>query len=340
MKTKIYILLAFITIGCGKQELNSGTQLNNPDEAIIIASRLDMNSNFMISLYSFMQANRSGLYITPSSTFEQTVLYRYIPEIFTKCCIELDKVIKEGKGPGELLQIYSSTKTVNGDTLIFYSPNLRKYLSVNEAGNIFKPFEVTSTVISTGYSFAYSRGYLLVPSFNRFFSRDSLLTLLNVHTGEQKKIFKPRVPAGYEPSIRNQIVAMGALPDGFVLSFIGDRKLYILDFRGRIKQELLFGKSDPIPQPYKITNPKNAPSSKPYVAKIEFHRAHLFVLVDNIIWILDYPSYEPLKRLKVLRNPEEKSAPVIDFSITEKTVYVRMGRDGIYNFPMNPGWYQ
>lgn len=340
MKTNIYILLAFVVIGCGQQKLNSSIPLNKPDETVVIASRVDMDSKFMISLYSFIQANSSGLYITPSSIFEQTVLYKYPHKRLNECCIELEKVIREGKGPGELLQIYSSTKTINGDTLLFYSPNLRKYLSINETGGIINPFDVSDNIVSTGYSFAYSRGYLLVPTFNRFFSSDSLLTLINVNNDKQKKIFEARVPAGYEPAIRNQVVGMGALPEGFAISFIGDRKLYILDFQGKVKKELIFGESDPIPEPYKISKPKNAPSSKPYLTKIEFDNGHLFVLLDNLIWILEYPSYKPKTLLKVLRDPEEKSAPVIDFSIADETVYVRMGRDGLYDFPINPNWYR
>lgn len=339
VKTCILIFTC-ILIGCKEQQGSTSIKLKKLEKTVVIASKMDVTNDFFISLYSFLQANDSGLYITPSSIINDSVLYKYPINEVGKCCVELEGTVREGRGPNELLQIYSSTKTINGDTLLFYSPNSAKYLSINNEGIIFEPFNTSGKIINTGYSFAYSKGYLLMPTFNKVFSRDYLLTMMNVNTNVQKKIFKPRVPAGYEPAIRNQIFTMGALPNGFAVSFVGDRKAYIIGFDGQIKHELIFGKSEPIPEPYKITNPRQAPASKPYLTKIEFHNGNLFVLLDNVIWILDYPSYQTKELIKILRDPEEKSAPVIDFSITDETIYVRMGRSDLYSVKVNPNWYK
>ena len=53
-----------------------------------------------------------------------------------------------------------------------------------------------------------------------------------------------RVPNGYEPAIRNQVFSMASVPNGFAVSFVGDRKFFIVYYSGTIKNEIILGESD------------------------------------------------------------------------------------------------
>ncbi|NGP89404.1 hypothetical protein [Fodinibius halophilus] len=342
MRYYIFFLFFLVVLACQKSNDINSFDVSKSKATTVIANKMDINYSFFISLYSFIQANNSGLYITPSNVINDTVLYKYPKEALNKCCGDLEGIIREGRGPNELSQIFASSKSVTGDTLLFYSPNSAKYLGINNDGVVIDSleFQNSKTLMNTGNSFSYSKGYFLIPSFNRFFSSKNLFSIINTNNNTSKDIFEPRVPPGYEPAIRNQVVAMGALPNGFAVSFVGDRKIYIIGFNGEVKKQLIFGESEPIPEPFKVKNPKQAPSSKPYITKIEFYKGHILVLMDNLIWILDYPSYQTNNLLKILRDPKENSAPVIDFSITEDVIYVRMGRGGLHSVKTNPNWFK
>jgi len=337
MKIGYLICAVLISFSCEKHA--EADLIKKNTETIIFASKMDIVDDLPMSFYSFLQANESGLYITSPNPFKDSVLYKFPRNKIGEYGVHLNGIIREGRGPLELQSVNLSTKTANGDTLLFYSFNDSQYLGLDNKGKIFDHIKTSVNVLNTGSSFAYSNGYLLIPSFSKMLARDHLLTMLNIHDGTQFDFFEPRVPAGFEPSIRNLVFPMGAIPDGFAISFLGDRRVYILGFDGGIKRELIFGQSDPIPRPYTITNPVEAPSSRPYITKIEFHNGNLFVLKERMIWILDYPSFEPKKKIAVIRNPDEDSAPVIDFSVTDDIMYLRMGNDGLYYIQTNPDWF-
>jgi len=342
MKLKLLFLLLIILVSCTDDKQTNKLRVGESNRKIVIASKIDVGNDFFISLYSFIQANNSGLYITPSNTINDTVLYQLKSDRVGRCCQKLEGKVREGKGPKEITQIFASSKTVHSDTLLFYSPNSARYLAINNEGDLIEDFSLKTPkdVINTGNSFAYSNGYFLIPSFSVGYKTESLLTLVNFNNGKRKDFFTPRVPLGFEPAIRNEIVAMAALPNGFALSFVGDRKVYLIDLNGEIKKQLIFGKSEPIPEPYKVKDPKQGPSSKPYIIKIEYYKGNLLVLADNLIWILEFPSYQTQAVLKILRDPEEQSAPLIDFSVSEEVFYLRMGRDGLYYVKVNNNWFK
>jgi hypothetical protein len=334
MKIVLFIFILIALFACRNNVDND--IINDINETRIIASKMDFHDELPVSFYSFIQANESGLYVTPSNPVNDSVLYKYSHNKTGECCMPLYGIIREGRGPLELQSVNLSTKTANGDTLLFYSFNDSKYLLMDNTGKVFEHINTSVNVLNTGSSFAYSNGYLLLPTFGKMLGRDHLLTILKVSEDTQYDFFEPRVPPGFEPSIRNLVFPMGAIPDGFAISFLGDRKVYILGFDGEIKRELIFGQSDPIPSPFTITNPVEGPSSRPYVTKIEFHKGNLYVLIERMIWILDYPSFEAKKKIAVIRNQEENSAPVIDFSVTDDIMYLRIGNDGLYYIQNNP----
>lgn len=341
MKLIYYIISLFIFTSCQIESDDKAIVLNKTDETNIVASKIGIEDELYISMFSFLQSNNKGLYITPPRSIDGYVLYKYPFTKLGECCVRLEGVISEGSGPNELLQINLSTKTSLGDTLIFYSINDASYLIIDEEGKINEnEIEASNNLVNTGNSFAYSNGHLLLPTFFQTFNSDYLLNIINLRKSKNFNFFPPRIPPGFEPSIRNQIFPMGALPDGFAFSFLGDRKIYIVDFEGVIKYELILGESDPIPKPFKVLNPNDIPGSRPHITKIEYFQDNLFVLLDNVIWVIDYSMLEVKHMIRVLRTTTEKSAPVIDFSITDEVVYLRIGHDGLFYIETDRSWFK
>lgn len=331
------IVSLFILISCDNNNVITHS-LNAPEaETVIVQQPLD-DHDFAISLYSMIQVNNSGLYVTPAQVINDSVLYYYPNERKTLCCHKVEGIIRQGRGPLEMTDVRLSTKTVTGDTLIFFSSHLSKLITIDNNGLVNEIKLQEPDLTKMGYAFSYNKTHLAF-SLEPALGNEHLIEIINTVSGDFVTTFPRRVPFGFEPAIRNQVFSMAAVPDGFVVSFVGDRKLYRFNFNGDILDEIIMGKSEPIGKPYKIQNPQSAPSSKPYIPKIEYHNGYLFVLMDQQIWILKYEDFEPVKRLKILRDPNEEIAPVTDFSVTSDFIYVRMGRNELYRMTTNSNWY-
>lgn len=341
MKLSYLFFLIFI-IGCetNKQSTNLELDLSTKEarNVSIVANKINFpDGEFAYSNYSFIQANNSGLYVTTPTVNNGYVLFRYVlnPEHNT---VKVDSLVRSGRGPGEIESIYMSSKTIDGDTLMFTSPS-DKMLTIDQKGDVSEWFIDSKRITNFGFSFSYSNGKLLVPSFSPG-QREYLFKIYDVNRNEVYNSFPPRVPYGYQPSVRNEILGETPLPDGFAISFLGDRKIYLLDSKGDLKREVIFGKSDKIPEPFKVSNPQEAPGAIPYITKLEFFNDHLLVLIDNVIWILEYPTFEVKSKITILGSKNVEKSPVIDFSISEKYLYSRIGRDGIYFVDNDYKWFE
>ncbi len=342
MKYLFFILCALV-LGCTSQKSNdeAAIDLSNTtaEEISIIAKKMQMPGfEFEYSNYSFIQANNSGLYVTPATAIDGFALYRYTikPE---KEFTQVDSVVRLGRGPNELELLQMSSKTTSGDTLLFSSP-FNKILLVNQSGELSE-WDIdlySKKVINYGYFFSYGNNNLLIPSFNPI-QTDYLFTIYEVEGNQVYDSFPPRVPYGFEPSIRNVPVGETPLPDGFAISFLGDRKVYLLNEMGEINKEIILGESTIIPSPYKVKNPQDAPSAIPHIPKMEFYKGHLLVLADNIIWVVEYPSFNLKSKIRLLHNDQVETSPVIDFSVTDRYLYARIGREGMFYTETDRNWF-
>lgn len=341
MRFVIFFLAVIIIFSC---KISDENQFNNEiilansdvDREKVTVEKLELENDYLMSFNSFLQSNESGLYVTPFNAVNDSVLFKFSG--YNNISKRLRGAIREGNGPNELLSIYLSTKTTS-DTLIFYSMNSSAYLSIDSSGNISEKQRGPVNVFINGSSIGYNKGHFLLPSFNSSHSKNNLLTITNTRLNTQIDFFEPRVPAGYEPSIRNQVFPIGALPNGFVFSFLGDRKVYTTGFEGSIENIVVLGESDPIEEPYLLSGSSRPPGARPYITKIEFFRDHLFILMDNHIWILEYPDLTLKKILEFNRNVEEDTPPVIDFSINNELLFLRIGRDGLFSSNTNKNWF-
>lgn len=338
-----FVIILVLIVGCknNKPLDNSMIDLSgkNIKDIIIVVKKMKFEEDeFSYSNFSFFQANNSGLYVTPPTKIDDFVLFRYtlIPEEKTT---RVEGVVRSGRGPNEIELLHMSSKTLNADTLMFTSP-IDKMLIVDQMG-LLSEWDVdlySKKIINFGYSFSYGNGRLLIPSFNPT-HKDYLFKIYDVSDSLVYNSFPPRVPYGFEPAIRNELLGETPLPDGFAISFIGDRKVYILSSKGELKKELILGKSDEIPTPFKVSNPQEAPPATPYITKMEFYKGHLMVLVDNVIWLIEYPSLKVKSKIRLLKNKQVIESPVIDFSISDKYLYSRIGRDGVFFVETNIDWF-
>lgn len=340
MKIFFSVILAFI-VGCetNKPLDTSAFDLTGAEnkEVSIVANKMKFEEGELAySNYSFIQANNSGLYVTTPTVNNGYVLFRYIlnPEDETT---KVDSFVRSGRGPNEIESIYMSSKTIDGDTLMFTSPN-DKMLIIDQKGILTEWIIDSKRITNFGFSFSYNDGRLLVPSFTPG-QTGYLFKIYDVNDNVVYNSFPPRVPYGFQPAVRNEILGETPLPDGFAISFLGDRKVYILSSEGDLKREIILGESDEIPEPFKVSNPQESPGAKPYITKMEFYNEHLLVLIDNIIWIIKYPSLEVKSKIRLLKNRQVKESPVIDFSISDNYLYSRIGRDGIFFVETENDWF-
>lgn len=339
---KIYLIITcLIALSCSNVESEKIgiTDLKDKvsDESRIVAKKLPILDEFAYSNFSFIQANNSGLYVTPSTNISGYVLYRYQLVGSKNWQVKIDSLVKSGRGPNEIESIYLSSKTINGDTLLFTSPG-DKTILIDQSGELSEWDYDTRRIINFGYSFSYSNEHLLIPSFNQT-QTDYLFKIYDLEKMKEYSSFEPRVPFGYQPSIRNEILGESPVPNGFIISFLGDKKLYLIDLKGEIRKELHLGESDIIPEPYRVSDPQESPGAIPYITKIEFFNEHLLILLDNVIWVISYPSLELKHKIKLATSNEKEKSPVLDFSISDKYLYSRIGRQGIFAVPTDKDWF-
>ncbi len=342
-----YALLASILLitACQNPQVSNTETINigssEEDTVELTARQLNVTDNYMFSFYSFLQANTSGLYITPANAIRDSILFEISAKdskSYNSLSHILNGVIRKGSGPKELLDINLSTKSATGDTLFFYSANSAAFISIDNEGTVLGRKSAPKNVFTNGSAIGINKGYFLFPVFNPIVSKDNLLAIVEKDDGSMKYFFRPRVPAGYEPAIRNMVFPIGAVPNGFAFSFLGDRQIFITNFKGDILKTIILGESDPIPDPYIIDDPSGSPGATPYITKIEFFEDHLFILMENQIYIIAYPDLVLSKILRIKRKGESDLASVVDFSVNSEKIFLRIGREGLFTVDLNNNW--
>lgn len=340
---KLLLISILLIIGCKKSNPTLTIIVDTGDsgkQVIATAKKIDQtNDLFSLSNYSFLQANNSGLYVTPSSPINNYALYKFVLNPDSNIA-EFKGIVKTGRGPLEIERISMSSKSITGDSL-FFGASGKNTLVINQKGEIFDWEVNTAQIPNFGFSFSYNNKRLLIPSFSPL-QLDHLFSIYDLENDTLYKAFPPRVPFDFKPAIRNEILGETPVPNGFAISFIGDRKIYLLNFEGKVENEIILGESDPIPAPYKEAKPNMTTGAKPYITKMEFYKENLLVLMDNVIWFLDYPSFKVNTKLILQTDDTEAitKATVIDFSISDDYLYSRIGRKGIYITKTDKKWME
>lgn len=332
-----YLVLKFLALFCaGIFLIQCENHQSNPLEKILVHKKEISDSiivqkrdlDFPISLFSFLQANRTGLYISSRIQVNENVLFRFQSDEN-----HVEGVVRSGRGPKELEFLTASTKSITGDSLFFFSHATQKFIMIDENG-VLHDFDIFNSNFSVmDFSFAVNKDYIAFPIDIRF-GRNELITIYNKESRSINTAIEMRVPIGYDPAIRNQVSAICPIPDGFAISFIGDKKIYLIDFNGEVFQEVILGESDSI-EPIK-KNEQNLTSStaNPYISKMEFKDRSLLILLEGEIIILDYDTMTMSKALSIFDSENLATRP-IDFSVNDSIMFVRLGRTGIGKIDLN-----
>lgn len=332
----LFVLSLFI-LSCDKKIVMPVQQLDQPPIEIVSLDQQKMQSvDLAISQFSPIQANQSGLYITPSHCKDDSVLFRLSKN--PTDTQNLHGVLARGNSTNEAERILFSTKSVQDDSLVFYSGASAKLLTVGNNGHISQMGFTNKQLSLVGYSFAYNNNHLVL-SIEPLFNKKYLLSIINIRTGETINAFPPRVPNGYQPAERNHISTMTAVPGGVVFAFTGDRKFYYMNYEGDVLREIVLGKSDPIPQPFTTQEPDTLERSSHYIKKMDFEDQFLHVLMDEEIWLLDIEQFKPITRLQFTHPITEQIIPIEDFSIAGRTLYLKQGKSSFTQLQRKDHWY-
>jgi len=333
----ILSILSLTVLSCDRIKVKPTQQLDKPPvEIISIDPRKNQPVDLAVSQLSPIQANQSGLYVTPAHCKNDSILFRLInnPRNFRN----LQGVLARGESANQSKRILFSTKSVQGDSLIFYPGGPAKLLIIGSDSNISQMDVKNKYLNLIGYSFAYNSNHLTL-SIEPLFKKNYLVSIINTRTGETVNVFPPRVPHDFEPAERNHITSMTAVPGGVVFSFTGDRKIYHMNYKGQILRKIVLGKSDPIPTPFTTQEPDTLKRSSSYIKKMDYENQFLHVLMDNQIWLVDLKHFKPITRLQFTNPVAQENYSINDFSISGNKLYLKEGDNSFTQIYRKKSWY-
>jgi len=265
-------------------------------------------------------AVKKGLIINPFSNQGNKMASFFINHYESDCCVHLSPLILNGRGPGELSIVSAAGKSVNSDTVTFYSANDAKFLifdeelSLVEEAKMFEPLNIRGDLIF--------RNYASLVSINPKYNDENIFRQINHENKSSYSFYPARVPVDYEPQIRNKISSLTPTPDGFAFSFTGDKEVLFLSKDNNTISRLQFGSNDPI-ETWKANSTNDGARSMAYIREIEYHNDNLFVLYDNEVIVFSYPKLEPNKRFvfEQATNPLNRKY-VTDFSVVDDMMYI------------------
>lgn len=293
----------------------------------VVLSNPIMDTPFNSSLSALVQANRNHILIAAARPYEGSIAFamRYP---FTDSTYHLNGLIREGSGPFEARALHASSKTIGGDTIAFLAFEDAKLIWVDEDLNRSERVLQADFSQRFGDVFAYQGG-MVAYSMN---PRTGDGYLIGIHHIVPESTFfgiQIRVPVDYQPAIRNRVFSIAPIPDGFAVAFLGDRQIYLLNTRAEITNILVLGESDPIGEPYLVSNPMDAPPSRPHIPKIEYDSGILHVLMDGELLFIDLEKRTITNRLAFVDTQNQPVVP-LEFSISGQDLIIRVGRNELY----------
>ncbi|MDR9417469.1 hypothetical protein [Gracilimonas sp.] len=306
----------------------------------VVVSSMNMNEPYQLSFFSLIQANNSGLVVTHTQSNSDVVLSYIDQQNYSPCCVEFTPLVEKGRGPGEVTDIAASSKSFNSDTLIFYSLAEAKFILFDRELKLINELNFFPGDVSVRHNFTLGNGKLIISYNPQVNENNKLLKIFDLESNSGVDVIEPRVPVGYEPVIRNIAGAIGSTPNNILVALIGDREIRILDYDGSQVGTIKLGVNDPIGEPFKINSQKKSTRATAYISKIEHYKDHIFVLYQTELLIFDRINFLLKKRIKFYSDIEDSSLSVSDFSVGRDVLYIREGRNNLYETVINPNWVQ
>lgn len=323
----ILVMLACVFISCTNHH-------SNKNDGIVIANIIqnDIDSlNVKPDVFYTIKDGRllpsigiiavkKGLVVTPFLNQENKVASFLIKHFDSDCCESISSLILKGRGPKELTIVSAAGKSVDSDTVTFYSTNDAKFLIFDEELSLVQETKMHESLYIRG-DLIFRNNESLV-SINPKFNDENIFRQISHENNDSYSFYPARVPIDYEPQIRNKISSITSTPDGFAFSFTGDKEVLFYNDENELYSILQFGSNDPIET--RKANPTNdGARSIAYIREIEYHNDNIFVLFDNEIIVFSYPELEPNKRFIFEQATNTLNRKyVTDFSVVDDLLYI------------------
>lgn len=327
MKFKISctIIILLVIAACEGKQKKVAIDVDSAKTTVFQANKIEELSMTRISNFSMLQSIGESLFITLPRSQNDTLIYEWNPNQNL-----LRGSYRSGRGPGEVLQVFASTRCPIEQRLYFFCRSNAKILVHHSEGG-FSELTLPHSLFSfNGISFASSGDYFAFSITPQGDIDNKLLAIYNTKTGAISYSINTRIPFGYEPSSRNLFSALAGTPEGFVFAFLGDKELIYLDYAGNTREIIKLGDNDLIPEPYIPADGQRRHGAQPYIAKIEYVDELLYVLFNGDIYIINANNRRITDKLDILNNNSEPIKPILDFTVADGVLYLRALGNEIY----------
>jgi len=327
MKCKILytIALLLVIVACERDPEKVTVDVDSAKTTVLHANIIEELSMTRISNFSMLQSIGKSLFITLPRSQNDTLIYEWnANQKFLKGSY------RSGRGPGEVLQVFASSRCPVEQQLYFFCRSNAKILLHHSDGGFSELTLPHSLYSFNGISFASSGEHIAFNITSQGADDNKLLAIYHTKTGAISYSINTRIPFGYEPSSRNLFSALAGTPEGFVFAFLGDKELIFLDHSGNIGKILKLGDNDLIPEPYIPAVGQRRLGAQPYIAKIEYANELLYVLFNGEIYIVNANNGRLTDKLDIVNNSSESIKPILDFTISDGVLYLRALGNEIY----------
>lgn len=293
MKCKLFIFVILFIVSCTSNNAVESKLHDLRNTAIkpqkVYVEKLDIPLSSRLSLHAPIQ-NLADTLLLGMPVNSDTLLYKVYKDPSNPNTYKKEALIYKGRGPNELLDIYSSYKPLNRNYIYYYSLMGQKLVRINDD---FQIIDENSQKFTT-------------PIWDRFILEEDKLIVENKLPIEEKSFIYTdilskeaygfidlRVPKGYQPAIRNSIASMIVTDNYFIYSYTGDRSLQLIPLSaihaGEVKNTLKIqlGDDDLMEEPYKITNPFDAPSGIRHVNHMVYNKGKIYVSMAYKLFVID-----------------------------------------------------
>lgn len=326
-----------IIVSCTQRNDNSSDEkvnFSNTKTYTVELEKLFLDDQFNISLSSLIQVSNNNLFVTSSSPLHDTVVFAY--DIHNSDNKTINS-IKNGYGPFEATSINNSSKNITNETISFLALGNAKIIFVDDYLDK-SDFTIQPEIFNKLGDVITYHDNMIAFSVEPNVSNGKLIGIYNIDSDTIHYGVPIRVPHQMQPAIRNRIFAICPIPNGFALAFLGDRKVYLINNEATTIAILHLGESDPIEEPFRINNPFDAPSSRPYIPKMEYQDGVLHILLDHEILLVDIPSLNVKTRIKFINYDHSVITP-LEFTLNDSHLFVRTTRNKIYVTDVLHEWY-
>jgi len=336
----IVILVTILSIISCKKTIIKDFKLSKTIEKKIIIDRLDVE---LPANPTFHQTNFQSLGDTLYLHFppnQDTLLYKIFYDFNNPCCYQIKGVVARGRGSNELLDIYTTYKTMKGDKLYYLSLSSQSILQLNS-------FNISTNNDLINGNIGLLKSNLIIEDNKIFYDilyseKEKIIRFTNINESTEFDFINSIVPKGFEPSSRNNISAMALSGRYFIYSLAGSRSIYMVETEDIYNSyynrstKISLEEDDPLEEPYILNNQFQKQRGKSHISRIQYFGGKIFILMNFKLYVLDLDLNRILSTFIFFDNINENNLKVTDFTISDTKLFLRIGVDGIGVYNTEP----